>query len=656
MLKQILKVCAIGGILASPLFSADVMAQNNVVTNAKTIQAHKNFSTAIYIAVPDAKRLAEKTVFDKEFNRANSQLKFDKVYLEVYRDNVFATEEEIKKVKSYFNAKNIKVAGGITLAAGGQDGQFGTFDYENPKDIAEAKKAVELAARHYDEIILDDFFFYNSKSDADIKAKGDKSWSNYRLEKMREISKNVVLDVAHKTNPKAQVIIKYPNWYEHFQGTGYDLEKQSLMFDGIYTGTETRDPILTDQLLQEYESYLVYRYYKNIRPDGKNGGGWVDTFSTRTIDRYAEQLWLTLFAKAPEITLFNWHPMSEDEKVSGGERQKWEKTNTSFNWDNIVGEFAKTNPKDTPAGWGRAAGASLDIIDDLIGKLGNPIGIAAYKPFQSSGEDFLHNYLGNMGIPIELSPYYPEKADTIILTEAAKFDPAIISKIKTSLQNGANVFVTSGFVRAMQDKGFRDILEVEITGNKINVNDYFNGYGAGNGYSMRENPEIAPRDVLFPDIRFYTNDSWAVIRGIANARGIPILLMNSYSKGHIYVLNIPENMGDIYQLPPEVYNQIKTYVQRDFPVRIDAPHHVSLFTYDNNSFVIHSFRDEEVKVRISIKGVNTKLENILTHQNILSVKQEINERDAFAFRNRGANRTEFEITIKPHSFVAFKFQ
>ncbi len=110
---------------------------------------------------------------------------------------------------------------------------------------------------------------------------------------MRWVAQHVILGTARSVNPHAKVIIKYPNWYEHFQGLGFDLDREAQMFDYIYTGTETRDPVETYQLLQQYESYLVYRYYDNIRPNGGNRGGWVDTFETRYADRYAEQLWDT---------------------------------------------------------------------------------------------------------------------------------------------------------------------------------------------------------------------------------------------------------------------------------------------------------------------------------------------------------------------------
>ena len=188
---------------------------------------YQNFHVAIYVVVGSTRRLADRAVFDQEFARAMRQAPFDKVYLEVYRDRNFATDQEIQAVKSYFTERGVAVAGGVTPAAGGQGGQFGTFDYEIPADVAECRRAVELAARHFDEVILDDFFFYTSKSDADIAARGRRSWTQYRLDTMRRASRECVLDPARRANPNVRVIIKYPNWYEHFQGTGYDLERQA---------------------------------------------------------------------------------------------------------------------------------------------------------------------------------------------------------------------------------------------------------------------------------------------------------------------------------------------------------------------------------------------------------------------------------------------
>jgi hypothetical protein len=559
-----------------------------LVPRAAQAGAYKNFRVAIYIPVNSTKRLANPAAFEREFARVSSQLKFDKVYIEAYRDRQFATDAEIETVKRAFQAKGIQTSGGVTLAAGGwPGGQFGTFDYENPADRAECERAARLAARHFDEVILDDFFFYTMKTDADIAAKGNRSWTDYRLAKMREASRALVLGPAKQENPRVRVIIKYPNWYEHFHGLGYDLAEQPRMFDAIYTGTETRDPVITDQLLQQYESYEIVRYFSNIRP-GANFGGWVDTYSIRSIDRYAEQLWDTLFAKAPEQTLFEWSAMASEKPATAGTRP-WAKQATSFRWPTTSGN-----------GWAAAANEALHIADGVIGQIGNPVGVASYRPPHATGEDFLHNYIGNLGVPIELYPEYPAGAHTILLTQAAAADPQIIAKIDASLHGGANVIVTSGFLEAMQGRGFDQLAEWRTTGHTIAIARYFDGFGAGNGTELKEASKTKP--VLFPEVRFYTNDSWGIIRGVAAAKGFPIVLMNHYSKGTIYLWTMPQNFGDLYSLPRPMVTRIKQYLFGDLPVQIDAPDHVALFSYDNGAFIVENFRDTAATVRISRQG------------------------------------------------------
>ncbi len=616
---------------------------------------YQHFKTAIYIPVGVAHTLVDPKVFAHQFDRAMHQVPFDKVYLEVYRDHDFLSDADTDRIKKAFEANGIEVVGGMTLAAGGFNGQFGTFDYEDPKDRAECQKAVETAAHHFNEVIMDDFFFYTSKSDADIAAKGDRSWTQYRLEKMREVSANLVLGPAKKVNPKVKVIIKFPNWYEHFQGLGFDLEKEPLMYDGLYSGTETRDPVITDQLLQQYESYEIIRYYRNIRPDHYNGGGWVDTYSTLSADRYAEQLWDTLFAKAPEITLFNWHPVGQDLAYDGGDRKAWENEDTTFNWKAITAAYKPQGANDPGPGWGLAAGAALKTVDKVLGDLGEPIGIPSYKPFQSSGEDFLQNYLGNMGVPIEMTPHFPKDAPVILLTQSAAQDPDIITEIKGQLEAGKTVFVTSGFVEATQDRGFKDLVEVYATGHEIALNDYYNGYGAGNGVSLRDDPKVAPQNVLFPELHYFTNDAWPIIRGVNGARGFPVLLNNRYSKGTIFILSVPANIGELYALPRGVMSAVKPYLQKNFPVRIDAPNQVALFAYDNGAFVVESFRDEAATVTVSLSGKGTGLKDTQSGQTI-PAKAATAAADNVSGVTADDPRTTFEVTIPAHSFRVFRRQ
>jgi len=373
----------------------------------------------------------------------------------------------------------------------------------------------------------------------------------------------------------------------------------------------------------------------------------VDTYSLQYVDRYAEQLWNTLFAKAPEITLFEWSGMLRS--IRPGDRTNWQSLHTSFDYGQMLQSFQSNAPaglsEPTAA---RVAGYSLEQVDAFLGKLGKPIGIKSYKPCQSTGEDFLHNYLGMIGIPIDLHPTFSADANMILLTESAKFDPDIVAKIKGQLTAGKSVVITSGLLRALQGKGIEDIVEVQYTDRKILARDYLAGFGAGNGSSLSDANDAG---ILFPDIRFLTNDAWPIIRALANGRGYPLLLMDRYSKGVLYIWTIPENFNDLYRLPPGVTSAIKNYVMTGFPVRVDGPSQVALFAYDNDTFIVESYLHKESDVKVSVTGEFTKLRNLVTNEAIIGQAQ--TEGGRRGRQGGGERRVSFNVHLLPHSYAVF---
>ncbi len=508
----------------------------------------------------------------------SKHVKVDKVYLETHRDTIVVDQATLDAAKAFFESKGVRVASGITATIN-ESNQFETYCYSNPEHRRRLQEVVEFTARNFDEIILDDFFFTSCKCDLCIRAKGSRSWTAFRLEQMDEAGRTLVMKPARAVNPNVKVTIKYPNWYDHFQSLGFNLETEPKSFDTIYTGTETRDPVYSNQHLQQYHGYSIFRYFENIKPGG-NGGGWVDSGGLRHLDRYAEQLWLTLFAKAPEITLFDirqlYQPVRQDDGSMAPES-----------------ELA------------RLAGYVFQQVDGFIGKLGTPIGVKVYKPYHSSGEDFLASYLGMIGIPVDLVPDFPADATTILLTEAAKEDPAIVSRIKRQLQDGKHVVITSGLLRALQGKGIEDIVELEYTGRTVAAREFF-----GRGVSAR-----SEADILIPEIRYATNDSWEVVSALTSpsrTTGTPILHSSKYSKGVLYVLTIPQAQGDLYTLPAEVLTAIRNVVCRDIYVRLEAPSQVSLFVYDNDTFIVESFRESMGPARIVTDKRISRLRDLVT--------------------------------------------
>ena len=223
------------------------------------------------------------------------------------RNHTLVDEAGLEKLKKFYQDQGVQVCGGLAYSISEANGYQG-FDYADPENREFAQKAAEMAARHFDEILLDDYFFFDRKTDYDIKAKGNKSWTQYRLETMREVTENLIVKPAKAVNPKCKVIIKMANWYDQYAGMGNDTEKVPLIADGMFSGTESRLWVGQEQHLQPYLSYDIMRFMDNLKP-GVNKGGWVDQGGANPIDRYSEQLLDTVFARCPEMCCFNYSGM-----------------------------------------------------------------------------------------------------------------------------------------------------------------------------------------------------------------------------------------------------------------------------------------------------------------------------------------------------------
>ena len=604
-------------------------------------QKYQNFKVSIYCTAFDVKQMDDTVSLRTKWNEISRQLKVDKVYIETHRDLFIVDQPTLDKAKKFFTDRHIQIAGGITYTVKEAD-NFRSYCYSDPEDRKRAKEIAEYTAKNFDEFILDDFFFTNCKDDGAIKEKGLKSWTQYRLDLMVEAAQNLVVGPAKKVNPKVKIVIKYPNWYEHFQGLGFDLEKEPKIFDGIYTGTETRDAVMSAQHLQPYLGYNIIRYFSNIAP-GRNGGGWVDPFGMGTFDRYAEQLWITAFAKAPEITLFHFGQMTRPFYPS--DRSTWQGQNTSFDYDEMMQPIDYNgNTPAKPTTLARVAGYSFETVDKIMGKTGNPIGIKSYRPYHSIGEDFLQNYLGMIGLPMDESPEFPAVDKVVLLTEEAKFDTDIVSKIKKQLTEGKTVVITSGLLRALQDKGLSDIAELRYTDRKAFVQDFTVGE-----YQL----EHSEKPILMQQLQYLTNDTWEIVSGISGANGWPILHMVDYSKGKMYVLTVPDNFADLYNLPPKALNKIREILCGGLNVSMEGPSNISLYLYDNNTFIIESFLDTEAQLKIVTPRQFNQITD-LSSNNI--VKAEARKQTPNDFRYKYPAKNTFSITLKPHSFRIFKVE
>ena len=540
---------------------------------------YRNFKLTTYFVAHAAARVTRDEL-EKQLAFLERHLRLDKVYLEPWRGEL-ASHEQIEMCREVFHAHGIEVAGGLTTVIPTPEGDapkarlFDTFCYNDPKMRAKLKEVSGFIGAHFDEFIIDDFFFTNCACPDCVKARddfnrangiADGSWQAYRLDLLRRVSVEDVIGPAKAANPNCRITIKYPNWAESYQETGYNPAEQRELFDMIYTGTETRDPVTTDQHLPRYLSYSLMTYFESMWP-GHNGGGWFDTFDAHITEHYLEQAYLTAFSRPNELMLFCFQSLVDNMFTA-------------------------------------ALGFQLDKLDALLDHAGKPVGIACYLPDNCQGEDNVQDFLGMSGLPIVCTPYFPEDAEQLLLTRSAACDPDVVEKLDRYLRKGGRqAVVTTGFLEATMDRGVQRMTSVRLRGRSVSC-DRYRVEDAGRQYISVYPRGVKP--VELPVAEFRNNATWAVVKGSHGEESYGIWLRDDYCGSRLWTLAVPDAYPDFYAMPAEALSRIRQSVPMN-GVWLEGPARISLFVYDNDSFVVYPYVMEGVqreKVRLHVKGAS----------------------------------------------------
>lgn len=488
-----------------------------------------------------------------------------KVYLESHRALVTIPREQMLKVKQVFVDNGIEVAGGITLTGKvGDTAKPALFDCYCFSDTAHRAQVISLlayTASLFDELILDDYFFSSCRCKLCIEKKGKRSWAQFKTDQMSAFSVTAIA-VVKKANPDCKFVIKYPNWYESYQECGYDPQRQRDIFDGIYTGTETRMASFNPQHLQRYGSYSLMRWLENTAP-GKNGGGWIDQGGVQhNMNIWLEQANLTLLAKARELLLFNFETCCDTDAMP-------------------------------------ALGHNLLRMDKLLPQIGNPIGVSAYKPFNSQGEDHIVDYLGMCGIPFEFTPAFDFDAPVLFMGGTAACDPDVMEKLEKYVREGGVAIVTRCFAKACANRGLYDLSSVRFTDRHISGQHYHNTNFNNGDYMINTSPQKVSYEVM--DYR--NNATWADLELCVDHFGTPILTEEFYGDGTLHILNVPDNPADLYRIPAGAWYTIgKKFAMRGAQVFLAANPQVNLITYDNDVFAVYNYQEYPSPVELVLLG------------------------------------------------------
>lgn len=371
-----------------------------------------------------------------------------KVYIEEFRDGYRAEKAVLEMARDTFRAEGFEVSGCVTTTRVGKS-STGWKDvaccYTDLTTQSNLQSIFEYTASLFDEIMIDDFWFTDcacpdcekarqSKriliGDGEYPVKGD-TWEDYRCELMVQLSRERILKPARHVNPKARLIIKYPQWYDNFHIRGYEVIRESSDFDRIWVGTETRD--YSDQRwggTPQYEAYFIMRWLGGI--GGSNcGGGWYDPYGT-TEATYIEQARQTVLGGAHESLLFCYSSLQNQTGPK-----------------NI--EALRTNIPEL-----------LNIAAQI--KKREIVGIAAYKPANShpEKEQRIYDFVGMLGFPLVPCHEFPTNAPAAFFSIHALKDPDFATKLTIFVAAKKPVLLTDSLVQVLGSKLDRDSSFIHI--------------------------------------------------------------------------------------------------------------------------------------------------------------------------------------------------
>jgi hypothetical protein len=347
-----------------------------------------------------------------------------KVHLEAFGRGLYAGRETLIAARNRFLQEGIEVASGITTTKFGKNGAdgFGTGwsgaqCYTNKATQQELQRIIEYTAAIFDEIVFDDWYFTQCECDECIRARGNLSWSAYYTGLMDSLSRERVMKPAHAINPRVKVIIKFPQWYDEFHIRGYDVVRESKIFDGIWVGTEDRNFDYDNGPGYEigYNAYFNMRWLATL---GSVGGGWFDTGGPRTkVTTYLEQARHTVLGEGNKMILWSYSGhLAEPQKMEA---------------------LSKELP-------------GLIKLAKLV--KGQPIkGVQLLKPGNSDPfeEEWICSFIGNLGIPLVPASQIDENARSTFFPVQALKDTDFVGKFQRIVNKGTPILLTDGLAKRL---------------------------------------------------------------------------------------------------------------------------------------------------------------------------------------------------------------
>jgi hypothetical protein len=530
---------------------------------------------SVYATAGDVQRYLAAADHRERVVEVCRSLQVSRIFLEGRRGDEYVAPTTLTEVRDFLARKGIHASGGIATVPGErfgtrQNAALGWLDWESDKTRRDIAGFFAANAPVFDELIVDDFFCTADTSPGSERARGVRSWGEYRRDLLVSLVESLIVQPTRSARSSARLLIKFPQWYDRFHLFGYDPPRMAAAFDQVWVGTEVRDPKTRRMgFVQPTEGYMNFRWLASIADD-KVRGAWFDHIEC-SAQNFVDQAYLSVLAGARELTLFH------------------------------LGDLMEGHPGDA------LLASRLPELQTAAERVRGQRreGVAFYKPPGSDADEnlYLADYLGMIGLPILPEAHYPDSARVAVLAVQAAADPDVLSRMRRHLRGGATLVLTPAFIRRVGGAAS------ELAGVKA---------GQASVPATTQEALIGRTRISLPmplevDAALKAVRSRAVVRVNVAGRSLPFLTSRQWGGGRVLVLNVrtfsepdfreaqewllaPKRRG-LSELPQELADPLRQRLLGPLGVQVNAPAGVALFLFGDGR-CLYNFLDHPVGVRL----------------------------------------------------------
>jgi len=537
--------------------------------------AEEGLRLSIYATADDVQRYLATTNSREKVVQICRGLQVSRIFLEGRRGDEYVAPTTLTKVRDFLATKGIHASGGIATVPGERFGTrqntaLGWLDWESDKTRQDIAGFFAVNAPVFDELIVDDFFCTADTSPGSERARGHRSWGEYRRDLVVSLAESLIVQPTRSARSSARLIIKFPQWYDRFHLFGYDPPRMAALFDQVWVGTEVRDPKTRRMgFVQPTEGYMNFRWLASISGD-KVCGAWFDHIEC-SAQNFVDQAYLSVLAGARELTLFH------------------------------LGDLMEGHPGDA------LLASRLPELQAAAERVHGQRreGVAFYKPPGSDADEnlYLADYLGMIGLPILPEAHYPDSARVAVLAVPAAADPDVLSRMHRHLRGGATLVLTPAFVRRVGGAA-SELAGVEV--------------GQASEPATAQEALIGRAKVSLPmplevDAALKAVRSRAVVRVNVAGQSLPFLTSRRWGGGRVLVLNLrtfseldfreaqewllaPKRRG-LPEIPQELADPLRQRLLDPLGIQFSVPAGVALCLF-GEACCLYNFLDHPVGVHL----------------------------------------------------------